>query len=112
MSTRKNNKSPYYKSPKNTSSGKDTFVALLSPTYPRNKNKTDELDIKIRTLTNYFRNKEQDGINATWKEVTPVKRSSTVSKNLNNLKCGRKQKGTKKKRRNKTKKRVIKNQRK
>ena len=109
MATRKNNKSPYYKSPKNTSSGKDTFVALLSPTYPRSKNKTDELDIKIRTLKNYFRTKEEEGIKATWKDVTPVKRSSTVSKNLNEKsKGGRKRKGTKKKRRNKTKKRTTK----
>lgn len=108
MATRKNNKSPYYKSPKSTSSGKDTFVALLSPTYPRSENKTDELDIKIRTLKNYFRTKEEEGIKATWKDVTPVKRSSTVSKNLNILKGGRKRKGTKKKRHNKTKKRTTK----
>ena len=108
MATRKNNKSPYYKSPKNTSSGKDTFVALLSPTYPRSENKTDELDIKIRTLKNYFRTKEEEGIKATWKDVPTVKRSSTVSKNLNILKGGRKRKGTKKKRRNKTKKRTTK----
>lgn len=101
MATRKNNKSPYYKSPKNTSSGKDTFVALLSPTYTRNKNETDELDIKIRTLKNYFRTKEEEGIKATWNDVTPIKRSSTVRKNLKNLKGGRKRKGTKKKRRNK-----------
>ena len=108
MATRKNNKSPYYKSPKKTSSGKDTFVALLSPTYTRNKNETDELDIKIRTLKNYFRDKELEGIKATWNEITPIKRSSTERKNLNNLKGGHKQKGTKKKRRNKTKKRNTK----
>jgi len=108
MATRKNNKSPYYKSPKSTSSGKDTFVALLSPTYPRSENKTDELDIKIRTLKNYFRTKEEEGIKATWKDVPTVKRSSTVSKNLNILKGGRKRKGTKKKRHNKTKKRTTK----
>lgn len=101
-----------YKYPKYISSGKSTFLALTTPTYARKKNKRDELDIEIRTLKNYFRDKkrdkEQEGINATWKDVNPVKRSPTIRTKLNEKSNGgRKRNSTKKKRHNKTKKKTT-----
>lgn len=91
---------------------KDTFIALSNPIYPRNVDKGKELDLKIRTLTNYFRDKELEGINATWKvtegNFKPI-RSPTVRESLNKSTGGkRKRNNTKKKRRNKTKKRTTK----
>lgn len=92
---------------------KDTFIALSNPIYPRNVDKGKELDIKIRTLTNYFWDKELEGINATWKvregNFKPIRRSPTVRESLNKSTGGkRKRNSTKKKRRNKTKKRTTK----
>ena len=91
--------------PKRSCPGKDTFLALSNPTYPRIVDKSVELDMKIRTLKNYFRKREQEEIDATWKDVKPIKRSPTIRTKLNEKSNGgRKQNITKKKRPKKHKK--------
>jgi hypothetical protein len=126
MSTRKKSKSKSKKPPKSNSGihisltppishESATMKALTYKSYKplvTKETKKQQLDLQSRIQNNKLISAEDDGINATWKNVTPLKRVKTVKNDLNNLKGGRKRNSTKKKRRNKTKKKAIKNQRK
>lgn len=127
MSTRKTkSKSPnqhkpgVYISPSpRRSSNSSTILALMHPSrHPSQysvlakKIAEEKRDIEQRSKRNKLIEQQDELQNANWRDVNPMKRSTTIRKDLNKLTGGRKRKGTKKKRRNKTKKRAIKNQRK
>jgi hypothetical protein len=92
------------------SAGVATLSALTYKTYEPLETEEKiqkQLDLQRRIECNkkYEDEKQEENKNkATWTDVNPMKRVLTVRKSLNKLNGGRKRKGTKKKRHNKTKK--------